>query len=108
MVYLKRDLSIDFVKGFAALAVVFLHNMPNYYIGSPLWIGQAVPLFLLVSAYLTFGSFQSGKTITEYYSKASFEKLFHRIFKPFLLTVFVQIVVFQMVSRGGGRFLEYH
>ena len=28
---IKRDLSIDFVKGIAALFVVLLHSMPNNY-----------------------------------------------------------------------------
>ena len=48
----ERDYSIDFVKGVAILFVILLHNMPNESIYSIAYIGQAVPLFLLVSSYL--------------------------------------------------------
>lgn len=54
----ERDYSIDFVKGVAILFVILLHNMPNESIYSIAYIGQAVPLFLLVSSYLTYGGFQ--------------------------------------------------
>lgn len=53
----ERDYSIDFVKGVAILFVILLHNMPNESIYSIAYIGQAVPLFLLVSSYLTYGGF---------------------------------------------------
>ncbi|MDE5822124.1 MAG: acyltransferase [Paramuribaculum sp.] len=56
-----RDYTLDFIKGIATISVVFLHNMPNYYICSSLWIGQAVPLFLLVSACLASASFERAK-----------------------------------------------
>lgn len=46
----ERDYSIDFVKGVAILFVILLHNMPNESIYSIAYIGQAVPLFLLVSS----------------------------------------------------------
>lgn len=101
MILVKRDCSLDFVKGFAALAVVLLHNMPNYYIGSVLWIGQAVPLFLFVSAYLTYGSFERGKTIESYFSKSSMVKMMKRIFKPFLMMTIIQVVIIQIISWGG-------
>lgn len=90
----SRDLSIDFVKGIAALSVVFLHNMPNYYIGSIAWIGQAVPLFLFVTAYLTYGSFERGKSIKDYYSKGSIVKMLNRVFKPFLIMTLIQCVIY--------------
>lgn len=48
----ERDYSIDFVKGVAILFVILLHNMPNESIYSIAYIGQAVPLFLLVSSDL--------------------------------------------------------
>ena len=53
----ERDYSIDFVKGVAILFVILLHNMPNDSIYSIVYIGQAVPLFVLVSSYLTYSLF---------------------------------------------------
>ena len=47
---------LDFIKGFAILAVIFLHCLPNEQIGAIVHIGQAVPLFLLISSVLTFCS----------------------------------------------------
>ena len=93
----KYDYSLDFMKGIAACAVVFLHNMPNFNIGSTYWIGQAVPIFLFITAYLTYGSFQRGKSITDYYSIKSIWKMFNRIFKPFLLMTVLQVVLFYLL-----------
>lgn len=93
-----HNYSLDFVKGIAACAVVFLHNLPNYYIGSIYWIGQAVPLFLFISAYLTYGSFQKGKTIDNYYSAKSIMKMLNRIFKPFLIMTFIQCLIFYALA----------
>ena len=61
----ERDYSIDFVKGVAILFVILLHNMPNESIYSIAYIGQAVPLFLLVSSYLTYGGFQVKAIVTD-------------------------------------------
>lgn len=95
---LDRDYSIDFIKGVAALSVVLLHNMPNYHIGSILWIGQAVPLFLMITAYLTSTSFEKGKTLQSYYSKNSILKMLNRVFKPFLIVLFFQCLLFFFID----------
>ncbi len=99
---IKRDLSIDFVKGIAALFVVLLHSMPNNYTFSVAWASEAVPLFLFISAWLTYGSFQNGKTMQIYYSVGSFCKMFKRIFRPFLLMTIVQFCIFNCIKIGGG------
>jgi peptidoglycan/LPS O-acetylase OafA/YrhL len=93
-----RDNSIDFIKGIAILSVVFLHNTPVNKLFQIAWIGQAVPLFLLVTAYLTYGSFQKGKTIKTYYSKLSIRAMLKRIFVPFLLLQCVLSIIFCLYS----------
>jgi peptidoglycan/LPS O-acetylase OafA/YrhL len=90
-IHKDRNNSIDFIKGVAILSVIILHNTPANKLFQIAWIGQAVPLFLLVTAYLTCGSFQNGKTMTVYYSKQSTGKMLKRIFVPF---IFVQCVIY--------------
>lgn len=84
---------LDFIKGFAILAVIFLHCLPNEQIGAIVHIGQAVPLFLLVSSVLTFCKLASSR-VADYYRFPSFAKLFHRVFKPFLGMTAVQILIY--------------
>lgn len=92
-----HNFSIDFIKGVAACSVVFLHNMPNYYIGSFFWIGQAVPIFLFITAYLTYGSSTMGRNI-DYYSPKSILKMVNKIFKPFLFMTIIQCVILYKLS----------
>lgn len=80
----ERDYSIDFVKGVAILFVILLHNMPNESIYSIAYIGQAVPLFLLVSSYLTYGGFQR-KGFNGYFSARNVKKMLDRVSLPFRL-----------------------
>lgn len=107
----KRDNSLDFIKGVATMSVVLLHNLPHYYVFSFAWIGQAVQLFLFITAYLTYISFESGKTLENYYSKKSTIKMLNRIFKPFIVISILQCIIyyylkddfnFGSVIRGGG------
>ena len=79
----ERDYSIDFVKGVAILFVILLHNMPNESIYSIAYIGQAVPLFLLVSSYLTYGGFQR-KGFNGYFSASECEEDVRSCFSPIL------------------------
>ena len=106
-----KDYSIDFIKGIAILSVIFLHNTPDKVFYQIAWIGQAVPLFLLVTGYLTYGSFQNGKKIKDYYSKSSFSKMLKRIFAPFFIITLLQCVLYyffyshfswhSVISSGG-------
>ncbi|WP_286968533.1 acyltransferase family protein [Flavobacterium sp. UBA4854] len=95
----QRNFYIDYIKGIASLSVVLLHCMPNYYIVSPLWIGQAVPLFLFITGYLTYSSFQRGKLLKNYYSKDSFAKVIDRIFKPFFFVLVIQVILYYFLKN---------
>ena len=92
-----RDLSIDFVKGIAILCVIFLHNMPGESICSIAYIGQAVPLFLLVSSYLAYGGYQR-KGLRNYYSTQNMKKMLNRIFIPFFILIVCQCLLFYFLK----------
>lgn len=93
-----RDLSIDFIKGIAALFVVLLHNMPNKDILSIAYLGQAVPLFILVSAYLTYGSCRNKEKNALYFSVRSTGKMLNRVFKPFLIVTLIQYLLYYLIK----------
>ena len=113
MMIKERNNSIDFIKGVAIMSVLLLHN--NIPVPFKIaWIGQAVPLFLLITASLTYSSFQSGKTLQTYYSLNTFSKMLKRIFLPFFFVVLAQCAIsfflldnfslFSTISGGGmGR-----
>ena len=101
----ERDYSIDFVKGVAILFVILLHNMPNESIYSIAYIGQAVPLFLLVSSYLTYGGFQR-KGFNGYFSARNVKKMLDRVFLPFFLLIFSQCAI-NKVERLGLSISSY-
>ncbi len=102
---IARDNSIDFIKGIAILSVIFTHNMPNLHIGAIVWIGQAVPLFLLVSSYLTYKSFSRGKTAESYYT--TFPKMFKRIFVPFFVITIIQYIIYSFIELKPDFSLAY-
>jgi surface polysaccharide O-acyltransferase-like enzyme len=107
---MQRDNSLDFIKGIAILSVIFLHNTPANKLFQIAWIGQAVPLFLLITAYLTYGSYSKNRTLKYYYTASSLKKLFNRICFPFLSVLIVQCVIcflfnkfsYQSVLVNGG------
>lgn len=89
----ERDYSIDFVKGVAILSVIFLHNMPADSIYAIVWIGQAVPLFLLITSFLTYRSYQR-KGFRWYFSVSNLRKMLNRIFIPFFILIGFQCCIF--------------
>ena len=63
------------------------------------YIGQAVPLFLLVSSYLTYGGFQR-KGFNGYFSARNVKKMLDRVFLPFFLLIFSQCAIFYLLKGG--------
>ena len=80
----ERDYSIDFVKGVAILFVILLHNMPNESIYSIAYIGQVVPLFLLVSSLFDLMVVFSEKVSTVISLLGMWKKMLDRVFSPIL------------------------
>ncbi len=95
----KRDYSLDFVKGIAILSVILIHSSPHYYLGSIAWFGQAVPLFLIVTSYLTYSRIEKGESISSYFSWANINKMFNRISLPFLVMTIIQIVIYSFLGK---------
>ena len=67
-------MEIDSIKGLALLMVIALHSMMPYslYIGSILHVEQAVPFFLMVSAYLAFSKYGMRGIHKPYIAKSCF------------------------------------
>lgn len=88
---------LDFIKGFAILAVILLHCLPNEQVGAIAHIGQAVPLFLLVTSVLSFHKLES-TPMRDYYGFPSLRKMFRRVFRPFLLMTLLQILIYRVLK----------
>lgn len=89
------DPFIDYLKGVSILFVILAHCLPlQEYMLFSLWGAQAVPLFLLVQV---FHSYKKGVgCISVSYD---LKKLFHRIFKPFLLLVVIQLLLLIFIQQ---------
>ncbi len=109
---MNQDPAIDYIKGVAILMVILFHSIMIYSlrIGSILHIEQAVPLFLMVSAYLAFLKMEK-LTKKDYFKKSNFLKFIKRIFIPFFLFELIIVCVsfmkndFNLASflLGGGN-----
>lgn len=89
------DPFIDYLKGVSILFVILAHCLPlQEYILFSLWGAQAVPLFLLVQVFHSYK--KSVGCISVSYD---LKKLFHRIFKPFLLLVVIQLLLLIFIQQ---------
>lgn len=100
-----HDQFIDFLKGFAIVGVVLLHNLghtaANRYGFFCLWIGQAVPLFILVQAINTYRSYlDTDKISFSAYFKVRSMKVISRVLRPFLLLQVVIALLFFLLLEG--------
>lgn len=100
---------IDGAKGVAIIFVIFLHSLPCLYkIRSIFHIGQAVPVFLFITAYLTSIRFNG---INMYFMRERIWKLIKNVFIPFLVVLIIQLVClaidnrllsFKAILKSGG------
>lgn len=94
---------IDFIKGIAAISVLFLHTLPVSVLKGTLaifHIWQAVPVFLFVSFYLGFRGLENKSDVFKgYFSKDRIKKLFIRIWLPLLILAALESVFFFVVGR---------
>lgn len=100
---------IDGAKGVAIISVILLHSLPCLYeIGSIFHIGQAVPVFLFITAYLTSIRFNG---INMYFTRERIWKLIKNVFIPFLVVLIIQLVClaidnrlpsFKAILKSGG------
>lgn len=97
---------IDFIKGVAIIGVILLHIIPKdylYRIYAHFYIWQSVPLFVFVSFFLIYKKMEQS-SIREYFSKASFQKLMHRIIIPYVLLQ--TVILFFLLAKGNYAAVE--
>lgn len=91
----KRDLSLDFIKGFAILFVIFEHTALDAF-DSFLKILpiQAVPIFLTISFYLNFKKIGEDYNVCSiWFSRQRITRMVKRIIVPYLLFLVFNLVI---------------
>lgn len=89
----QRNLFLDFLKGIAILCVIFIHNLPDAVLSetkSFFHIGQAVPIFMVVSGYLGYAKHSKSKTTP---TLDQISKLIKRVLIPFWIVLGLQIIL---------------
>lgn len=87
---------VDGIKGIAIISVILLHSLPNLReMGWWFHIGQAVPIFLFISAFLQSLHYRS---FEEYYSWKRISNCLKRVLLPTLIVICVQLLRLWMVS----------
>lgn len=95
---------IDFIKGLAAISVILLHTLPEGVLYSSFavyHIWQAVPIFLFITFYLGFRSFE--KTVDffkGYYSKERVKKIFQKLWLPLLILAVLEAFFFIFIGNN--------
>lgn len=99
MVFVK-DTHIDWIdggKGVAILSVILLHSLPCLREIGWIWhIGQAVPVFLFITAYLISMRFESLQT---YFQWERIAKMLKKVFVPFVFVFLIQLVCLALIDR---------
>ena len=99
MSYVK-DTHIDWIdgaKGVAILSVILLHCLPCLREIGWIWhIGQAVPVFLFITAYLISMRFESLQT---YFQWERIAKMLKKVFVPFVFVLLIQLVCLALIDR---------
>lgn len=94
---------IDYVKGLAAISVIFLHTLPlNVLQGSfaVYHIWQAVPIFLFISFYLGFRNLEEKHSVFKgYYSKERIKRILLKIWLPLLLLAVIEAISFLVLGN---------
>ena len=93
-----KDVKWDFVKGVAISFVIILHTLDSRtlsVIGHIWHIGQAVPLFILVTFVLSFISLskREGSEVSYWYSKKRWIVMLSKIWVPYLILQAIFLVV---------------
>ncbi|HAX72442.1 MAG TPA: hypothetical protein DCY20_02830 [Firmicutes bacterium] len=89
----QREELLDFIKGLAIISVILIHNLKDPVLEDAYYwyyIGQAVPLFMLVSGYLGYKKYtQSNQLLV---SQRVFLKTLKSIFIPFVFITVLQLI----------------
>lgn len=85
---------IDGAKGVAIVSVILLHSLPC--LKEIAWmyhIGQAVPIFIFITALLSSMHY---KSIAQYYSWSRIGLMLKRVFVPFVVVLCLQVLMCQV------------
>lgn len=100
----NRLLEIDFIKGIAITSVILLHTLSadlRSCILSIYHIGQAVPIFISITFFLSFQTLDRNNcALGKWYSKTRMSTVFKRIVLPVLVINLLQILVFFVLKRN--------
>lgn len=94
---------VDFIKGLAAVSVIFLHTLPLIVLKGSFavfHIWQAVPIFLFISFFLGFRNLDKKEDVFKgYYSKDRLKKIFLKIWLPLLILAVIEALFFQVTGN---------
>lgn len=97
--------NIDFIKGLAAISVILLHTLPEsvlYGSFAVFHIWQAVPIFLFITFYLAFRSFEKTENVFKgYYSKERVKKIFQKLWLPLLILAVLEAIFFICMGNSS-------
>ncbi len=101
----KRNHNIDIIKGLAIIAVILIHSLSEEVllaILSPLYIWQAVPVFMLLAGYNTAASFQRRgyASLNQFYNMSFLYSKVERLLYPFLFIWIIQVIVHFVMLDG--------
>ena len=94
--------NVDFIKGLAAISVIFLHTLPESALYDSLavyHIWQAVPLFLFITFFLGFRNLENKDDyLRSYYSKERIIKTLRKVWLPLIILASVEALFFYVVG----------
>ena len=97
---IDRNTHIDWVdgaKGVSILSVILLHSLPCLREVGWMWhIGQAVPVFLFITAYLISTRFDS---LRAYFTWGRFAKMIKKVFLPFVIVLAIQLICLALIDK---------
>lgn len=97
---IDRNTHIDWVdgaKGVAILSVILLHSLPCLHEVGWMWhIGQAVPVFLFITAYLISVRMES---IKAYFTFNRFAKMIKKVFVPFVIVLVFLLICLALIGK---------
>lgn len=94
---------VDYIKGLAAISVIFLHTLPLSALKGTIavfHIWQAVPIFLFISFYLGLRNLEKKEDVFKgYYSKERIKKIFLKIWLPLLFLAAIESILFLVLGN---------
>jgi peptidoglycan/LPS O-acetylase OafA/YrhL len=99
--HINYDPKFDFLKGIAIFFVLLEHSILREdldLINSWFYIGQAVPLFLLIQAYHSTRKLEN-ISFRNYYSIKSLKKVFNRVILPFIVLQGIIILILYFTGQ---------